>query len=253
MTVRKLYFLAAVFGLLTSTVAFAEPKASQPVSATSAADNQKLADAVADKLRSSGVMKGSKAKIDIEASGSTVTLRGMVADEKQLMDILRTTTSVAGVKRVVPDVDFMSDVRRTAAQEPSPLAIPGAAPSPFAPVPPPPVRLPAAPTSLQGGAGAGAGPQDPVPLNGGVMMGPLDPAGPKLPPYAWPTYAPYNNYSRVAYPSAYPYNAFPYIGPFYPFPKVPLGWRKVVLEWDDGHWFLGRLSTPHDYWRVRFW
>ncbi len=78
-------------------------------------------------------------------------------------------------------------------------------------------------------------------------------SGPKLPPYAWPTYAPYANISRVAYPQAYPYNAFPYIGPFYPFPKVPLGWRSVKLEWDDGHWYFGRLSTPHDYWRVKFW
>ena len=76
---------------------------------------------------------------------------------------------------------------------------------------------------------------------------------PNMPPYAWPTYAPYGNISRVAYPQAYPYNAFPYIGPYYPFPKVPLGWRKVTLEWDDGHWYLGRQSAPHDYWRVKFW
>ena len=32
--------------------------------------------------------------------------------------------------------------------------------------------------------------------------------------------------------------AWPYIGPFYPYPQVPLGWRKVTLEWDDGWWFL---------------
>ena len=52
---------------------------------------------------------------------------------------------------------------------------------------------------------------------------------PPLPPYAWPTYAPYNNYSRVAYPTLYPYEAWPFIGPFYPFPRVPLGWRSVPL------------------------
>jgi hypothetical protein len=78
-------------------------------------------------------------------------------------------------------------------------------------------------------------------------------AAPPLPPYAWPTYAPHNNVSRVAYPTAYPYNAFPFIGPFYPFPKVPLGWRSVKMEWEDGHWWYGRTSTPQDYWRVRFW
>lgn len=85
------------------------------------------------------------------------------------------------------------------------------------------------------------------------MMTALDPAGPRLPPYAWPTYAPYNNMSRVAYPQSYPYNAFPYIGPYYPFPKVPLGWRKVVLEWEDGHWYYGKLASPQDMWRVKFW
>jgi BON domain len=116
-------------------------------------------------------------------------------------------------------------------------------------VPPPslPIGLPPL------GAGPGTVVTDPVPLNGMPAMAPIDPAGPRMPPYAWPTYAPYNNYSRVAYPASYPYNAFPYIGPFYPFPKVPLGWRRVVLEWEDGHWYIGRLSSPYDYWRVKFW
>lgn len=84
-------------------------------------------------------------------------------------------------------------------------------------------------------------------------MGSAEMNAPPLPPYAWPTYAPYNNVSRVGYPTAYPYNAFPFIGPYYPFPKVPLGWRKVTLEWEDGHWWYGRQQTPNDYWRVRFW
>ena len=91
-----------------------------------------------------------------------------------------------------------------------------------------------------------------APLGGPGQIAP-DLQAPPLPPYAWPTYAPHNNLSRVAYPEAYPYNAFPFIGPYYPFPKVPLGWRKVTLEWEDGYWYLGRNSAPHDYWRVRFW
>ena len=93
---------------------------------------------------------------------------------------------------------------------------------------------------------------EPAPLGFPGQAAP-DLQAPNLPPYAWPTYAPYNNVSRVAYPQAYPYNAFPFIGPYYPFPKVPLGWRKVTLEWDDGHWYLGRNSAPQDYWRVKFW
>jgi hypothetical protein len=76
---------------------------------------------------------------------------------------------------------------------------------------------------------------------------------PKMPPYAWPTYAPYNNFSRVAYPTEYPYNAWPFIGPVYPFPKIPPGWRSVSLTWHDGFWWYGRNSTGYDWWSLRYW
>ena len=56
--------------------------------------------------------------------------------------------------------------------------------------------------------------------------------------YAWPSYASHPNYAAVTYPKQYSASAWPYIGPFYPYPQVPLGWRKVTLEWDDGWWFL---------------
>ncbi|TWT87768.1 BON domain-containing protein [Neorhodopirellula pilleata] len=77
-----------------------------------------------------------------------------------------------------------------------------------------------------------------------VPMAPAAPAGaprydsPNLPNYAWPGYAAYPNYAALSYPQQYSPSAFPYIGPFYPYPQVPLGWRKVSLEWDDGWWFL---------------
>ena len=61
---------------------------------------------------------------------------------------------------------------------------------------------------------------------------------PTLPNYAWPSYAAYPNYAAVSYPRQYSPSAWPYIGPFYPYPQVPLGWRKVTLEWDDGWWYL---------------
>jgi hypothetical protein len=59
-----------------------------------------------------------------------------------------------------------------------------------------------------------------------------------MPAYAWPSYAAYPNYGALTYPRQYSPTAWPYIGPFYPYPQVPLGWRKVSLEWDDGWWFL---------------
>lgn len=77
-----------------------------------------------------------------------------------------------------------------------------------------------------------------------VPMAPSAPAGaprydsPNLPNYAWPGYAASPNYAALSYPQQYSPSAFPYIGPFYPYPQVPMGWRKVSLEWDDGWWFL---------------
>ena len=61
---------------------------------------------------------------------------------------------------------------------------------------------------------------------------------PNLPGYAWPAYAAYPNYAAVTYPRQHSPTAWPYIGPFYPYPQVPLGWRKTTLKWDDGWWCL---------------
>jgi len=80
-----------------------------------------------------------------------------------------------------------------------------------------------------GGAGMGGAGGMPVPVRGG---------GPNMPNYAWPSYASYPNYAALQYPTQYSPTAWPYIGPFYPYPQVPLGWRRVSLEWDDGWWWL---------------
>ena len=61
---------------------------------------------------------------------------------------------------------------------------------------------------------------------------------PNLPDYAWPSYANYPNYAQVSYPRNYSPKAWPYIGPFYPYPQVPIGWRKVTLEHSNGWWWL---------------
>lgn len=70
---------------------------------------------------------------------------------------------------------------------------------------------------------------------------------PHMPNYAWPSYASYPNYAGLTYPRQYSPTAWPYIGPFYPYPQVPLGWRKVTLEWDDGWWFLDFDDTNRSY------
>lgn len=73
-------------------------------------------------------------------------------------------------------------------------------------------------------------------LPGGVLPGQYN--QPTLPEHAWPAYAAYPNYAQVSYPRVYSPKAWPYIGPFYPYPQVPLGWRKVTLENHDGWWWL---------------
>jgi hypothetical protein len=103
------------------------------------------------------------------------------------------------------------------------------------------------------GYGGGMGPMGPQ-MGGQSVMGPQGgmPSGvvptsyghgpnyenPSMPGYAWPSYASYPNYAALSYPQQYSPTAWPYIGPFYPYPQVPLAWRKVSLEWDDGWWFL---------------
>jgi len=68
---------------------------------------------------------------------------------------------------------------------------------------------------------------------------------PQMPGYAWPSYASHPNYAAVTYPRQYSASAWPYIGPFYPYPQVPLGWRKVSMEWDDGWWYLDFKDCSH--------
>jgi len=85
------------------------------------------------------------------------------------------------------------------------------------------------PMGAMGGPGGPGGPGMAVPVRGD---------GPNMPNYAWPSYAAYPNYAALQYPTQYSPTAWPYIGPFYPYPQVPLGWRRVSLEWDDGWWWL---------------
>ena len=133
--------------------------------------------------------------------------------------------------------------------------VPPAAPTPAAPAPvptPAPRREPAplpqspeAPGAMQGVPGA------PLPMAApGVGGGPAPMRAdqPSMPGYAWPSYAAYPNYAAVTYPKQYSPTAWPYIGPFYPYPQVPLGWRKVSLEWDDGWWFLDFKDEPRCAW-----
>jgi hypothetical protein len=86
------------------------------------------------------------------------------------------------------------------------------------------------------------------PYNGATAPMPSAYNNPYLPPYAWPSYATYPNYAQVSYPRSYSVQAWPYIGPFYPYPQAPLGWRQVTLKYDHARWWLdfndGEPSGP---------
>lgn len=247
MKLRSLTTLAAALALGGTTLAKGPVKAtkvtkapkvtevSQPSTAQSAALNQKLAEAVAARLSQSSVAEGADVALVTDDGAVTVTGGCMTAEQKKA--ILGEIRVVTGVK-LVRDGLTVGGVQQAQAL------------GPVAGVPPTSVMPQATLGGAVGAPGYGGPLQEPLGLGQG---GGYEGAAPPLPPYAWPTYAPHNNVSRVGYPESYPYNAFPYIGPFYPFPKVPLGWRSVNLTWEDGHWFMGRTAVPHDYWRVRFW
>lgn len=229
---RALSAMAAGLGLWLAGQANAQTKL-QEKPAQVRLSNQQLADGIASALERSGNLHGYT--IDISCVDGVVELSGKISDEPQREAVVSTVLSQRGVKSVVDSMStFFQAVRPVQAVNNEPIAAP---PAGAATLPPP----------------AGGPIIDPVPLGQSGASSPYDLAAPKMPNYAWSSYAPYNNFSRVAYPQNYPYNAFPFIGPFYPFPKVPLGWRSVTLEWQDGHWWMGRNATKYDYWRVRYW
>ncbi|MCS6978278.1 MAG: BON domain-containing protein [Gemmatales bacterium] len=191
--------------------------------------NQALANAVARELEASAALK--QMQIQVWCQSGHVELRGNVGDVRQREEAERIARKVPGVKSVANRLG---------------LANAGVVPAQFAAdagelMAPPPAE--------------GRPIQEPLPsyrvAQPPAMPGAELPA--PMPPYAWPSYAPYNNFSRVAYPVVYPKEAFPLIGPVYPFPKTPLSWRKVTLEYDDGHWWLQTHATKRDWWVLRYW
>ncbi len=202
--------------------------------------------------------------LDLSTVGGEVWVRGYVASAQQKQHVLKTVQHIPGVTRVVDDITISGNNSQGMVQPastsqaiptPPPVAsmptmgqAASAGPRAFAPsmvanyqsdTPNPGIPMAAS----QGGMMMSGG-QTPMPMN----MGPSHGGGvprydqPQMPGYAWPSYAAYPNYSAVTYPKQYSASAWPYIGPFYPYPQVPLGWRRVALEWDDGLWYLDFTS-----------
>lgn len=236
--------------------------------------NQEAAQRIRDHLNKSGQLVAGD-KVGIRYLNGTVWLQGHVHDQEQANKVVALVFATEGVivNQVIrdelaigPKASSPSDFAVTKAIVVNPLrgtadaavdvnqaqALPSSYPARAAmpvanlqPVPTPPSRL--------SGAEATSGvPGEPLPMYApGTAAGgpaPMCYNRAMMPGYAWPSYAAYPNYAAVTYPKQYSPTAWPYIGPFYPYPQVPLGWRKVSLEWDDGWWWLDFKDKPRWRW-----
>jgi len=199
-----------------------------------ARQNQQVADSVVDMLRRTGEFRGSK--LNIETSKGVVTLKGNVTSAEKKQALTSRVLSIPGVTGVVDDTTIVpaSEIQQVQYD----VAMGGHGHGGFAGAPVAGGFAGAPIGAPIGGDPAAMDPNAPAPENGAT--GGYGPAagGHAMPNYAWPSYAPYPNFSAVGYPTVYPWQAWPNIGPLHPYPEVPLDWRAVTLRWDDGLWWL---------------
>jgi BON domain len=238
------------------------------------AGNQEVADQIAQNLKHSG--KLSDYRIAVKFQDGTATVKGRVDSQEQMNTALKLVFKTPGVSRVVNQMTIgesettgavaknssshsaqrvassytSSPVEQASAMEPDAMPqkrLMNNTPRPMNGQMPMQVAMRQAAPCPDGGGMAGA----PRPMYAGAQAGvaPVRYDEPSMPNYSWPSYAAYPNYAAVTYPRQYSPTAWPYIGPFYPYPQVPLGWRKVTLEWKDGWWFLDFKDEPASCWR----
>ena len=241
------------------------------------ASDQETAQGIADAIRQSGRLKDYS--IGVKYENGTATLMGRVANEQQAATAMEMAKELPGVTDVVNDLEIKASPKKDAAVEPTAytdtsarrtvsrdeLAFGGgsSAPQAMRQAAPPAVNRVSHNAGIghhhgirhANGGGYAAGGE--VDTQGGYNTGAPIPVGvstqgggqrvaydqPNMPCYAWPSYASHPNYGAVTYPTQYSASAWPYIGPFYPYPQVPLGWRKVTMEWKDGWWWLDFNDT----------
>ena len=209
-----------------------------------------VAQRIAMVLRNSGKMQ--KYAVGVKYKDGTVWLNGRVSSREQLQAALAVVSEIEGIENIVNNLKVdssMSKLRqpgsnasgKSAGMARSQIRLANATSELGCDegMPPGYSSLPADGGGFDGGSGAAGG--RPLPMYSGGLAPGAAPATfdePHMPNSAWPSYAAYPNYGAVTYPKQYSPTAWPFIGPFYPYPQVPLGWRKVSLEWDDGWWFL---------------
>lgn len=257
---RRYQNWVAALGLLavTPAVSFAGPfslsgrKAdARPARQVAEVDPQELSDSISTALADARLdVPGNE--IEILTRNGVAVLSGTVRSQRDLATALKTAQAVPGVSRVQNNLKVSQAVaaKRPARRAAGPIqrasyAQDGMENAGAEMMPPGMMAGPQAPGQYMQAGGFGPAPQ--------YGMGPAMPGGavynqPNFPETAWPSYAAYPNYAAVSYPSQYSASAFPYIGPFYPYPQVPLGWRKAQLEWDDGYWRLNFRPRTDRWW-----
>ena len=204
--------------------------------------------------------------IQVRFQNGNAILDGSVGTQAERATASQVVSSVPGVVSVVNRLNSADVASRSPAGQPGPSG-PNGRPGPYSPGPQGPGPPgPGPPNNIQasGYQPPGAGPAPGQQMPGSMPMGPGGPPqayghpgmgasqatynNPSLPDYAWPSYAQYPNSAAVNYPTQYSASAFPYIGPFYPYPQVPLGWRDATLRWDDGQWNLLFRSRTDKWW-----
>jgi hypothetical protein len=191
--------------------------------------NQVMADRIAATLRASRPL--ATCRIAIETRDGMATLSGVVASQAQRAEAIERARSVPGVLTVNDQLRVGGDARVQPAQYQPALERDDMVGGDV-------IADVNVPIGSQPG-GPGAAPFNDGPLPEGPAGQPASSASvPRYPNYAWPTYAPYPNFSAVGYPLVYPWNAWPNIGPFYPYPEVPPDWRAVTAQYHDGVWNL---------------
>ena len=256
MLVGRKWISTAAAGVLAAGLA-APASAQAPAGAN---QNQATAEAVAAALRSSPALAGYR--IEIQTRDGRAILSGAVATPAQKSEAIARVMRVRGVGQRGRPHHGRQPTRascRPSTRWPAAGACPASPASRWAApawaasrwAAPGMAGQPMGGPAGYGGAPGAGGPivSEGGPVSGEMMDGPAPegPAGavsgtqaslPGQPNYAWPSTAPYPNFSAVGYPTAYPWQAWPNIGPPYPYPEVPLDWRAVTLRWDDGIWWL---------------
>ena len=216
---------SAVTKSAVTKTAVALPAAKTPVAPQR--NNQEVAQGIANGLAQVGLVGYD---VEIRYDQGVATLAGDVSNETQRQAAEFAASRTEGVTQVRNLLKVQGPVAQTA----------------FAPqgqrtVHPASMTMP--PAMMMNGGMQGA-----MPVGAPTPMGAAgNYSNPQMPDHAWPAYAQYPNSAAVQYPTQYSASAFPYIGPFYPYPQVPLGWREVGLEWDDGYWQLN-FEKKKDAW-----